>query len=175
MLRVCARNKTFAANHLVQGMKMFLRNSSMSVEQSYTFHRGEVQTVFLKHLHPSNQVICGKRIVSYTDSKHGEGPVQLHFEDGTTATCDVLVGSDGLRSAVRASMYTQLAEAATKEGKDIEAQELRSHIAPVFSGSLIYRTIIRKDTLPPEVASKPAFNRPGLMLVSPLMQFLLQC
>lgn len=42
-----------------------------------------------------------KRVRGYTET---EDSVELHFEDGTSATGDLLVGSDGLKSAVRAQM-----------------------------------------------------------------------
>ena len=40
----------------------------------------------------------GKRIVSATESREG---VTAHFADGTSATADVLIGCDGIRSTVR--------------------------------------------------------------------------
>jgi 2-polyprenyl-6-methoxyphenol hydroxylase-like FAD-dependent oxidoreductase len=42
--------------------------------------------------------VYGKRIVNATEDADG---VTAHFEDGTTATADVLIGADGVRSTVR--------------------------------------------------------------------------
>lgn len=42
--------------------------------------------------------VYGKRIVRATEDADG---VTAHFEDGTTATADVLIGADGVRSTVR--------------------------------------------------------------------------
>jgi FAD-dependent urate hydroxylase len=41
----------------------------------------------------------GKRLTALTD---GPGSVTAHFEDGASATADVLIGADGIRSATRA-------------------------------------------------------------------------
>jgi len=43
-----------------------------------------------------------KRVRGYVEN---EDSVELHFEDGTVARGDVLVGADGLKSAVRAQMF----------------------------------------------------------------------
>lgn len=43
----------------------------------------------------------GKRLASYEQTADG---VTAHFEDGTTATGDVLIGADGMRSVVRATL-----------------------------------------------------------------------
>ena len=122
-----------------------------------------MQKAFLDRLNASDRVHLGKRLVSYVQPADGTGPIEVHFKDGTTATCDVLVGADGLRSAVRAAMYAQLAEAAEGEGKQQEADGLRRHIQPVFSGSTIYRTVIQKSG---DLMANPAFNRSGLVFVS---------
>ncbi|TFK85074.1 FAD/NAD(P)-binding domain-containing protein [Polyporus arcularius HHB13444] len=130
---------------------------SEQIDNSFTFARAEVQKAFLGRLHASDRVHVGKRFVSYHQPADGAGPIELRFEDGTTATCDILVGSDGVRSAVRASMYSHLAQAAEAQGKQQEADELRHHAHPVFSGWSIYRTVIHKSG---ETAVHPAFNRP---------------
>lgn len=44
------------------------------------------------------RTVYAKRIVSASEDADG---VTAHFEDGTTATADVLIGADGLRSTVR--------------------------------------------------------------------------
>ncbi|KAL1670914.1 hypothetical protein EV122DRAFT_285591 [Schizophyllum commune] len=44
-----------------------------------------------------------------------EHPIHLHLEDGTVATCDVLIGADGLKSRVRVGMMERLVSEATRQ------------------------------------------------------------
>ena len=59
--------------------------------------RKTLRRVLLKGL--EDRVHFGKRLVSYTDDP--DGTVTAHFEDGSHASGDVLVGADGAGSAVR--------------------------------------------------------------------------
>ena len=85
-----------------------------------------------------------KRLVSYIDPEDTSSPVRLTFADGTTATCDVLVGADGVKSSVRAAMLESLASPAQD---DARAEKLRECISPRFSGATMYRAIIPKEKL----------------------------
>ena len=67
--------------------------------------------------------------------------------DGTQVQCDLLVGCDGVRSAVRCTMYAGLAD--STEGQ--RAQELRKLAEPVWSGTVAYRGLIQSAKLPEEV------------------------
>ncbi len=51
---------------------------------------------------PEGVLQMDKRLTSFDDRADG---VTLHFEDGTTAQADVLVGADGLRSTVRRLLW----------------------------------------------------------------------
>jgi 2-polyprenyl-6-methoxyphenol hydroxylase-like FAD-dependent oxidoreductase len=62
-------------------------------EQHYSASRITLRQVLLDGL----DVRFGKRFERY---EQGDD-ITLHFEDGTTASCDVLVGADGIRSRVR--------------------------------------------------------------------------
>ena len=66
----------------------------------------------------------------------------LMFEDGTQATCDVLVGCDGIKSAVRRAMYNALAKDAETRGELGEAARLRALNDPVWSGTVAYRSLV---------------------------------
>ena len=133
-------------------------------ERNYSFHRAELQNAFLNLVQPPRQVRLGKRVLAYNQTNDD---IILRFQDGTTARCDVLLGCDGIRSVVRAVMYSQLAEAAQLAGRPEEAAELRSHKAAVFSGEEMYRCLIRKDQLPPdELKNHPAINSSVLIVVS---------
>ncbi|KAI2464014.1 FAD/NAD(P)-binding domain-containing protein [Annulohypoxylon bovei var. microspora] len=56
---------------------------------------------------PSDIVRFGKELVSYEERDLDiSAPVTLRFADDTTATCDVLIGCDGIRSRVRQQLFS---------------------------------------------------------------------
>jgi salicylate hydroxylase len=71
----------------------------------------------------------------------------LHFQDGSTATCDILIGADGLKSAVRKTMYQEAATSAESQHRNADAAELRGMSKPRFSGVFSYRTLIPTERL----------------------------
>ena len=75
-----------------------------------------------------------KRLVSYEDS--APEPVKLHFADGSSATCDILIGADGIKSAVRECMFSDLASKALDE---TQAADYRRCMKPTWSGIIAYR------------------------------------
>lgn len=85
--------------------------------------------------------------MSYSQTANTTEPIRLAFEDGSSAECDVLVGADGLKSAVRGSMMEELASATESEGRIAEASELRDKVRAKFSGLVSYRTIIPSEKL----------------------------
>ena len=70
---------------------------------------------------PPNRAHLNKRIINIEDSERNG--VILHFQDGTSATTDAVVGADGIRSFLREHLL----------GKGM-AQ-------PFFTGSIAYRNI----------------------------------
>ncbi|KAG1737807.1 hypothetical protein EDB19DRAFT_1895769 [Suillus lakei] len=110
------------------------------------FHRADFHGVLLSHLPPSCTTHNAKRLKSYTQSFNGHSinsPITLTFQDGSTATCDVLIGADGIKSAVRSYMIRELAEVMDPD----EKQSVLSCINPVWSGATAYRTLIPKEKL----------------------------
>ncbi|KAI0290583.1 salicylate hydroxylase [Russula brevipes] len=81
-----------------------------------------------------------ERLESYT--QRPGAPIQLRFQDGSTATCDILIGADGLKSAVRKTMLQEAALWAESQRRNAEAAELRNSCEARFSGVLSYRTLI---------------------------------
>ena len=110
-----------------------------------TFHRADFQTVLLRKLPTSYRIHCSKRLRSY-EQRHG-GPITLLFEDGTNAFCDVLIGADGLKSAVRRSLLEEKASKAQSQNNWSEAADIRALIEPTWSGTNAYRALIPVDRL----------------------------
>ena len=133
------------------------------------FHRAQLQKFLVDHLRSADKIIhVSKRLVSYSEPSYPAEPIVMQFTDGTSATCDVLVGSDGVRSAVRRAMYSELAKEADARGENTRAEELRDMAEPVWSGFVVYRGLVTTDKLPenlrdivttPSIVSVLAFFR----------------
>ncbi|MDI9935797.1 FAD-dependent monooxygenase [Rhodococcus sp. IEGM 1351] len=72
-----------------------------SAEQQYgapqlTMHRGDLMTALENRL-PSGVVEMGRRVSGVADSR-------IEFTDGSTVSADVIVGADGIHSAVRTAL-----------------------------------------------------------------------
>lgn len=75
-------------------------------EQQYgapqiTIHRADILAALAEQF-PIEQIQFGKRIQTLTQSDAG---VVLQFEEGGTATFDVVVGADGIHSRVRSALF----------------------------------------------------------------------
>ncbi|KAH7883088.1 FAD/NAD(P)-binding domain-containing protein [Phlebopus sp. FC_14] len=105
------------------------------------FHRADFHGILLAHISESCKTRTAKRLVSYTQPPNA--PIILTFTDGTTATCDLLVGADGIKSAVRACMMRDIARSSS--GKN--ASLALSCVEPVWSGVTAYRTLISAEKL----------------------------
>lgn len=126
------------------------------------FHRAEFLDIFIKCL-PENVAHFRKRVLSYT-LETSKGSIQLQFQDNSVATCDVLIGCDGIKSMVRAKMYQNLA---IKTGKT----EFLDAIEPVFSGTIAYRGLIPVENMPINVDGNPHRTIHSPMMVSPVVCF----
>ncbi|KAF8621267.1 hypothetical protein AX15_007927 [Amanita polypyramis BW_CC] len=96
-------------------------------------HRADLQRILLKPALVSCRLHLSHKLVSYTE--HPDS-VHLVFEDGTEATCDLIVGADGLRSTVRRLFLSRLAGSGYQES-----------IEPVWTGSYAYRGIVSREEL----------------------------
>ncbi|GGV87991.1 salicylate hydroxylase [Streptomyces gelaticus] len=90
----------------------------------YTVHRGDLHRM-LSSCVPAERVHTGKELVRYEETVYG---VVLHFADGTDAHADVLIGADGVHSAVRRAVA----------GAD----------TPVYSGDSALRGVVNAVDLP---------------------------
>ncbi|EIN05059.1 salicylate hydroxylase [Punctularia strigosozonata HHB-11173 SS5] len=98
-------------------------------------HRADFQSALLAHLPsgPNCRKHLSKRLASYSEtSPSPSSPVTLTFEDGSIAACDVLLGADGIRSAVRKQMCKELGLGSGD---------------PVFSGKIAFRCLVCTEQL----------------------------
>lgn len=123
----------------------------------WLFHRSKFQNTIIKHLSPTCTSHFNKRLIYYDDPV--SGPILLHFKDGTTAECDVLIGADGLKSPVRIMMLSNLA----KEGKI--SQDVAAEQNPVWSGTVAYRSLISKERLKAKAPGHRVLTRPAIVSV----------
>ena len=105
-----------------------------------------MQQLLAKNLDAGDRIHFSKRLTSYSEPSPTD-PITLSFKDGTTATCDLVVGSDGIRSAVRRTMFSGLADEAERGGQVEEAARLRAMMEPIFTGQVAYRGLAPASAL----------------------------
>lgn len=111
------------------------------------FHRAAFQQVLVQKFVKTGQIQYSKRVRGYRYLEAPSRKIELVFEDGSLAFCDVLIGADGVRSAVRATMLTAEAKLLASNGHSLEADELLGCIRPSWSGQIVYRTVISAEAL----------------------------
>nr|GAT45211.1 predicted protein [Mycena chlorophos] len=138
-------------------------------------HRADFQSVILRHIPKSCRIHTSKRLRTF--SQRQAGPIQLVFEDGTTTTCDVLVGADGVKSATRATMLGERVEWMRSQGREQEAADTALCIAPAWSGQVAYRTLIPVERLRVAAPRHEALTTPmqylgkgGFVITYPVQQ-----
>ncbi|TBU25153.1 FAD/NAD(P)-binding domain-containing protein [Dichomitus squalens] len=107
------------------------------------FHRAHFLDALVAHL-PAGIAHFGKRLTSYTYipvAQRREPQIFLQFADGSAATCDLLVGCDGIKSVIRKQL---LEDHVYKQGGD---PRLLEHIEPIWSGMVAYRGLIPVERL----------------------------
>lgn len=99
--------------------------------KSRQIHRAHLLDV-LRSKVPDSKISKGKKLVK-VERQLSSDSYTLHFADGTSAAADVVVGCDGIKSAVRAHL-----------GKV-------DH--PIYSGQMVYRGYVSYDDLTPDTAA----------------------
>jgi salicylate hydroxylase len=92
-------------------------------------HRADLVEVLRQQL-PENVFRLGRRCVSVESTENG---ARAHFSDGSAVEADLIVGADGIRSAVRHSLFGQE--------------------SPRFTGSVCWRGLVPLDRFPPGLIS----------------------
>jgi salicylate hydroxylase len=110
--------------------------------------------VLLKHLPRSCSKHTSKRLRSYRYLP--TGGVELLFEDRTNALCDVLIGADGIKSAVRRTMMAEAAAAARPQ----DAREFMRAADPVWCGTIAYRAVVPAEKLRAVAPNHRVFEMP---------------
>ncbi|TFY67996.1 hypothetical protein EVJ58_g1294 [Rhodofomes roseus] len=126
------------------------------------FHRSHLLASLRKHIPDSCSIHFAKRLQTYTRSLTGD--IQVTFADGTQATHDLVVGCDGVNSAVRGVLYGTFAEEAKNAGESSKAAEYASKVDPVWSETVVYRGLAPRAVLEKTVPDHPAFSRNALLL-----------
>ncbi|KAH8084324.1 hypothetical protein BXZ70DRAFT_568948 [Cristinia sonorae] len=122
-------------------------------------HRADFLKVFVNHTTTGCTSHFSKKLLSYEDA--AGRPVTLKFADGTTATCDLLVGADGVKSAVRSNMYSQIADEMEKAGRPSDVvQSMKNCMKPIWAGSIIYRQLIPREVLEKAFPDHVALDNP---------------
>ncbi|UYG07839.1 FAD-dependent monooxygenase [Halomonas sp. M4R1S46] len=111
---------------------------SEAAEQRYgapqlTIHRGDLLQALEKAL-PDEALHLGKQAERI---EQGE-PMRIHFADGSHADVDLVIGGDGIHSAVRRELF----------GED----------QPEFTGLVSYRSVVPRSAVP-EVENLDAFTK----------------
>ncbi|KAG5638592.1 hypothetical protein H0H81_011678 [Sphagnurus paluster] len=125
---------------------------------SFTFHRADFQQSLLRRLPASCRTHCSKRLRSYF--QRPTGVIDVLFEDGSTTVCDILVGADGIKSAVRGDFVKEQVAWARSRGRHIEVAEYNAAVDPVWSGTVAYRALIPAERLRSRAPNHPIFLTP---------------
>lgn len=101
---------------------------SAAAEERYgapqlTIHRADLLSALEERL-PEGTIRFGRSVRGVSDAGNG-GPIRINFADGSSETFDVVIGADGIHSAVRTSVF----------GPD----------APRFTGLVSWRAVFPRE------------------------------
>ena len=110
------------------------------------FHRADLQRALITK--SSGRLHLSHRLVSYEEV--GD-EIHLTFQDGSSAICDLLIGVDGIKSAVRKCFLEQ------------RGQPSSPSFHPVWTGSYAYRGLVTADELEKEFPGHRAVIMPVMV------------
>lgn len=127
---------------VIQRFSLAAEHEKMHGAPYTQLHRADLHELLAakaRELDP-NVVRLNKRITKFTQD---DKSVTLHFADGTSATGDVLIGADGLKSVVRAQIV--------------------GNAPATYTGDVAYRLVVPTDRLPPDFMERvmSVFMGPG--------------
>ncbi|KAG2134803.1 hypothetical protein DEU56DRAFT_913583 [Suillus clintonianus] len=97
-------------------------------------HRQHLVEILEQFLPSSCTLHFKKRLTRYDEQPSGS--LILHFADDGTATTDLLIGADGIRSSARKTLFETL-------NRDVvDPTKIGHYIDPSWTGTLVYRAII---------------------------------
>lgn len=114
---------------------------------AFRFHRAELQQALISRL--AGQLLLSHRLISYEETND---EVHLQFLNGKSATCDLLVGMDGIKSVVRKCFLF-------KHGLPKSPS-----LHPIWTGTIAYRGLVPIGKLEVELPGHRAVHTP--MIVS---------
>lgn len=101
----------------------------------YQIHRADLHDILSNAARQNDPdcLVLDRVFENYSETDNG---IEITFANGNTVTCDVVIGADGVRSAVRGAMF----------GPE----------DPKFTGNVAYRGLVNKGDLPDELVTPPS-------------------
>ncbi|KAJ5653332.1 hypothetical protein N7490_000335 [Penicillium lividum] len=121
-----------AGVNITSNAKFVLESFEFSKPPAHLLHRAHLLDS-LKERVPQSILNLGKHLVSIDrNTSEGTAPYTLHFEDGSTAEADIVIGCDGIKSNV--------------------LRDMGLGDSPNYSGQVAYRGFVDYKDLPEETA-----------------------
>ncbi|KAH0583474.1 hypothetical protein H2248_009102 [Termitomyces sp. 'cryptogamus'] len=102
-------------------------------------------------------IYTSTHVTSYEEAS--EGGILIKMKDGSTQTADILIGCDGVHSAIRATLFKNLAKVDTSQGYE-------KFCEPKWSGSIAYRGVADRNKLRQKNPKNPALDQPRIHVVT---------
>jgi len=78
----------------------------------------------------------------------------MEFGNGVTATCDILVGADGINSAVRRVFLA--------DGKNLSKEEEATNALPLWTGTIVYRDLFDSELIRQDAPKHRGLTAPAV-------------